>query len=107
MPRKRRIAKGRELDELMIEDLFYGPGTCLLNGCGYLGPHGDGFWGDKSSEVQAEVLATMRADWERQWPRILQAWEDRTPHDRWINHRYYADRTEPWAQTEFGVPSNG
>ncbi len=61
--RQRRSRARDEIESLKIEDLFYGPGTCLLNGCGYLATHGDGFWRDKSPEVQEQALAAMRADW--------------------------------------------
>jgi hypothetical protein len=35
MPVKKRRAKHRTLDRLKREELFYGPGTCLLAGAGY------------------------------------------------------------------------
>lgn len=105
MPVKRRVGKARkQLDGTDLEDLFYGPGTCLFNGCGYLGPHGDGLWHEKSADVQAAVLAEMRADWERHSAAILAAWESRSPHDRYIAREYHGDPAEPWAQTQFGEP---
>ncbi len=107
MPVKRRNTKSRkQLDELDIQDHFYGPGTCLFNGCGYLGPHGDGFWREKSPEVQAAVLAEMRADWERCYPQVLAAWERRTPHDLYIAREYHNDPDEPWSLEEFGHPGD-
>ncbi|PSJ42154.1 hypothetical protein [Allosphingosinicella deserti] len=102
MPIKRRISKGRAaLSDQELEDLFYGPGSCLFNGEGYLGPHGDGLWHEKSPEVQQAVMLAMRSDWERHGPRVMAAWEARTAHEREIVERYYAD-TQPWALREFG-----
>ena len=55
MPVKRRIAKGRkQLEAEEIEDLFYGPGSSLINGCGYLGPYGDGFWRDVAQAMEQQ-----------------------------------------------------
>ena len=102
MPLKRRINKSRSLDSDMMEDLFYGPGTCLINGTGYLGPHGDGFWRDKSPEVQEQVRAQMRDDWQRHHLAVMAAWAARTPHDLYIAGEYHGNAAEPWAQTEFG-----
>lgn len=104
MPIKRRADKSRNrLDEFLLEDLFYGPGTCLFNGAGYLAPHDDGMWREKSPEVQALVLAEMEADWQRFAHRIIAAWEDRSPHDRKIAREYHGDPAEPWAATHFGA----
>ena len=103
MPVKRRISKGRKhLEDAELEDLFYGPGTCLLNGCGYLGQHGDGFFADKSAEVQTQVLAAMREDWARHRKTVLLAWAARTPHDLWCARRHHGDPPQPWAKTRFG-----
>jgi hypothetical protein len=102
MPVKRRLSKSRkELDNTDLEDLFYGPGTCLFNGAGYLGAHNDGFWRDKSPDVQAAVLAEMREDWERHRSTILTAWQSRSPHDLYIAREYHGDPAEPWAQQQF------
>lgn len=102
MPVKRRRDKSRSLDSDTLEDLFYGPGTCMFNGAGYLGPYGDGLWRDKLPEVQAIVLEIMRADWERFHAIILTAWADRSVHDIDIAKRFHGDPAQPWAQTEFG-----
>lgn len=103
MPAKRRVGKARrQIDDAYLEDLHYGPGTCLFNGCGYLGPHGDGFWREKPADVQGVVLAEMREDWERHRAAILAAWEGRSAHDRYIAREYHGDPAEPWAQREFG-----
>ena len=100
MPVKRRISKGRKhLNDTDLEDLFYGPGTCQFNGEGYLGQHGDGFFADKSAEVQAQVLVAMREDWQRHRATILAAWKARTLHDRRIAKRYHGDPAIPWAQS--------
>ena len=103
MPVKRRIAKARkQLDNLDIEDLFYGPGTCLLNGFGYLGPYGDGMWHDKPDDVQAAVLDVMRVDWQRHSATVMAAWSARTEHDHYIAREYHGDPDQPWPLTEFG-----
>lgn len=104
MPVKRRFNKGRSLDTDLIEDLFYGPGTCLFSGCGYLGQHGNSAWRDKSPEDQEAVLSAMRDDWERFHPSIMKAWDNRTAHDIDIAKRFHCNPAEPWAQTEFGEP---
>ena len=102
MPVKRRTGKSRQLDALKIEDLFYGPGTCLLNGEGYLAPYGDGFWRDKSDEVQEQVRDQMRDDWQRHHLAIMAAWHARTAHDLYIAGEYHGNAAAPWALTEFG-----
>ena len=102
MPVKRRRNKGHSLDEMHIEDLFYGPGTCLFNGAGYLGDHGDGNLLDKKPEVQAIILETMRDDWERFSGKILTAWAERSEQDLDIAKRFHGDPAAPWALTEFG-----
>ena len=105
MPVKRRIAKGcKRLDAEEIEDLFYGPGSALINGCGYLGRHGDGFWRDKPADVQAAVLEAMRADWERHGPSLLAEWEGRDDHALYVARTYHGDPEAPWALREFGEP---
>lgn len=102
MPIKRRTHKARILDEDKLEDLFYGPGTCLFNGSGYLGSHGNGFWRDKSPETRERVLAEMREDWLHWQPQVLEHWAARDEHQRTIAAKYHGAPTEPWAQTEFG-----
>ena len=103
MPVKRRLRKSRRnLDGMTLQDLFYGPGTCLFNGEGYLGPFGDGFFHDKPKAVQANVLAEMRDDWERHSATIMAAWNARTDHDLYIAREYHGAPKLPWAATEFG-----
>ena len=102
MPVKRRHNKAHSIDDMHVEDLFYGPGTCLLNGCGYLGEHGDGRFSDKTPEVQAIILQTMRNDWERHGLKVMAAWDARTPHDLYIAGEYHGNAAKPWALTEFG-----
>ena len=103
MPIKRRNAKARKaLDALDMEDMFYGPGSCLINGCGYLGPYGDGLWRDKPDEVKSAVLDTMRADWERNHREIMFAWDNRDEHSLWCAKRHQGDPSQPWALIEFG-----
>lgn len=105
MPIKRRLGKAaKQLDFTDIEDLLYGPGTCLFNGAGYLGEHNDVSWRDASEETQAAVLAAMRTDWERNHARLLDIWANRTEHDLYIAKEYHGDPSEPWALTEFGTP---
>jgi hypothetical protein len=105
MPVKRRVSKARKrLDAEELEDLFYGPGTALINGCGYLGPHGDGMWQDKPEEVKAAVLDAMRADWGRQSATVLAVWAARDAHALWCAERFHGSPAEPWAQREFGEP---
>lgn len=104
--RTRRTRAKSDLDSMKMEDLFYGPGTCLFNGEGYLGPHGDGFFRDKSPEVQAEILAAMRADWMAAYFVILRAWDDRDETELWCADRHHSNPSKPWALTEFGDPRN-
>jgi hypothetical protein len=105
MPVKRRAEKSRkQLGSTDIEDLFYGPGTCLFNGAGYLGPHGDHPWQDKSKDVKRAVLTAMRDDWERHYSVVLAAWEQRTPHDLYIAREHHQDPSQPWALRRFGKP---
>ena len=107
MPVKRRAAKARrQIDDMDLQELFYGPGSCLINCTGYLGPYGDGKFADKSEAIQAEVLDTMRADWERHCEAVMDAWRARTPHDLYIDRTYHGDPAEPWALQQFGVPDN-
>ena len=105
MPVKRRRNKAHSIDDMHVEDLFYGPGTCLFNGYGYLGDHGDGNFMDKTPEVQAFVLQRMRDDWERFNARIMAAWASRNEHEIDIAGRFHGDPAEPWAQTQFGDPT--
>lgn len=102
MPRKRRTAKGRTLTTGEIEDLFYGPGTCLFNGDGYLAPYENGLWHMKSPDVQATVIEVMRQDWVLFHRTVMQAWQSRTPHDLWCARRHHDNPAEPWALEEFG-----
>ena len=101
MPVKRRINKNRSFDDQKLEDMFYGPGTCLFNGEGYLGPHGDGFWRDKSQNVQAAVLEEMRTDWAIHRRAILKAWAERDKRELWFAERHHQNPAQPWAQREF------
>lgn len=107
MPVKRRSAKGRKhLDSMEMEELLYGPGTCLLAGCGYYQPHhgpgsvpgeaGGYFW-ELTEAGQQRQIDIMRADWERCHQAIMEAWSHRTPHA--------GDPAEPWALTAFGDPN--
>lgn len=104
MPVKRRAEKRRSFDKLKLEDLMYGPGTCLFNGCGYLARYGDGIFREKSPEIQAAILDDMRADWEIHYRAVLQAWADRDEHQIWCGENHYGNPSEPWAQTQFGMP---
>lgn len=105
MPVKRRRDKARkQLDTMDMQDLFYGPGTCLFNGEGYLGPHGDGRWNDKPEDVKAAVLEAMRQDWHRHSAVVLEAWQNRTPHDHYIAEQFHGGPAEPWALQTFGEP---
>lgn len=102
MPVKRRIGKARELTDLMLEEHFYGAGECLLAGGGYW--RGD-FYFRLSAAEQASVVAEMRDDWERHRERILHAWDNRSPHDRYIGKQCYGDPARPWSEGEFGKRS--
>ncbi|MFB0875334.1 MULTISPECIES: hypothetical protein [unclassified Sphingobium] len=103
MPIKRRRDKSRTLTSGHLEDLLYGPGTCLFNGEGYLGPYGDGFWRDKSEAVQMAVLAEMADDWERHSAQVLAAWDQRSEHEIQCARAHHGDPKEPWALREFGT----
>lgn len=99
MPIKRRVDKSRTLDRSKIREMHHGPGTCLLAGCGYW--EGD-FWHRLGDGLRERIVRRMRDDWERHSATVLQAWEDRDEHDRWIDAEHYDDLQEPWALTEFG-----
>lgn len=97
MPVKKRIAKGRDIDDFKLDELIEGPGTCLLAGGGYYLPHSGpgavageagGFFWELSPRGQEIVLERMRADWERLYPTVLAM----------------AD-AEPWAARQFGNPA--
>jgi hypothetical protein len=104
MPPKLRISKARRhLDDCDLEDLFYGPGTTLINGTGYLGPHGDGFWRDASPEVQQAVLTAMREDWERHRETICAAWDSRSADELNSAVQWHGNPARPWAEHEFGA----
>ena len=102
MPVKRRLGKSaKQIDNLDIEELFYGPGTCLINGAGYI----DGQLSrDISDEDMAAARELMRGDWQRHHQRVLSAWDNRTEWDREIARRCFGDPAAPWALTEFGAP---
>lgn len=103
MPIKRRIGKAaKQLDNLDLEELFYGPGECLINGAGYI----DGQLSRNLSEADlAAAREAMLRDWERHWRRVLEAWDSRSEHDLEIARRHHGNPAEPWAQREFGRPS--
>ena len=100
MPIKRRIAKGRDIDDLKLGELVEGPGSCLLAGAGYYlhpsgqwgvpSPHGENaFYWEASEAGQALILAAMRADWDR------------------VGARLMADHHDPqsiWSFRKFGPP---
>lgn len=106
MPRKRTHAKlRRQLGDQEMQDLFYGPGTCLFDGEGYLGPHGGGHWRDRSDALKNAVLEAMRADWKRHSGKVMQAWANRDAHERdYIAVQYYGNPSMPWAAEQFGFP---
>jgi hypothetical protein len=107
MPVKRRNAKARrDFDEEHMQDMFYGPGTCMFNGHGYLGPHDDGFWHEKPEHVQQAVIAEMREDWERNAPAVMAAWLSRTEHDLYIAREFHNNPDQPWAAEQFGMESD-
>jgi hypothetical protein len=98
MPIKRRITKGREIDDLKLGELVEGPGSCLCAGAGYYLPHQGpgalagnpgGFFWDVSKTGQAHLLDLMRADWDR------------------VGARLMADHDDPqaiWSFRKFGPP---
>lgn len=101
MPVKRRLAKGRALDEFRIAELMYGPDTCLLAGCGYAADI-SGIWRDQTDETRAAIIEAMRTDWQLHAEKVWTAWHNRTPHDLQIARNQRGDPSEPWAATEFG-----
>lgn len=106
MPVKRRVdLRRRQLDDGTMEDQFYGPGTCLFNGHGYLAPYGDGFFRDKPDDVKAAVLAEMRDDWFRQSSTIMAAWNARTEHQVGLASDHHGAPPLPWSAIQFGEPS--
>jgi len=99
MPTKRRVRKSRDLTDLKIQELWYGPGSCLLAGGGYW--RGAFFWELDPSE-QADVVAEMREDWQRHDERVLHAWNNRDEHQLYIWREHHTDQHRPWAEIEFG-----
>lgn len=110
MPVKRRVSKGRDIDDLKLVELVEGPGRCLLAGCGYYlwpadewrirghkwggvaSPDGeDGFFWEVSEAGQAIILEAMRADWNRVGAGIM---------------AQAADPQDVWAFAQFGPPES-
>ena len=104
MPVKRRIEKSRKIDAMKIKELHYGPGTCLLAGCGYYVPGSQKFYFDHSEQEQDEIVEWMREDWTRHHRQVMASWEARDEHDLYIASHHHGDPAEPWALTEFGQP---
>ena len=108
MPRKRTRRRSRRvLDDQEMEDLFYGPGTCLFNGEGYLGRVGYNTgrvaWREMPEAAKAEVLDAMRADWQRYSAEVMQAWADRDDYERdYLAVQYHGNPSKPWAAEQFG-----
>jgi hypothetical protein len=103
MPIKRRREKARrQIDDEDMEDLFYGPGTALLEG--YCTRYSSSRFDDLSPSDQAAVIEDMRQDWQRQSADVLAAWRSRTEHDLYIAREYFNDPEQPWALTQFGEP---
>lgn len=71
MPIKKRIDKGRHLDEYRREMLRHGPEAMLLAGCGYLGEVMASHFATATPEQRATIIANMRADWQRHRDRLL------------------------------------
>jgi len=105
MPAKKRISKAHVLESEWIEDLFYGPGTCLINGLGYLGSRHVQLWSEADKATQAAVLAEMKADWARGHRKVMAAWGERSDHELDIAKRFHGDPAQPWAITQFGEPT--
>lgn len=101
MPVKRRLAKGRALDEFRIAELMYGPATCLLAGCGYSADL-EGNWRDQTDQARAEVIEAMRSDWRLHAAKVWAAWHDRNPHELQIAKLHNGNPARPWAAREFG-----
>ncbi|WP_448658299.1 hypothetical protein ACPVPU_12620 [Sphingomonas sp. CJ99] len=103
MPVKRRAGKARkQLDSEELDDHFHGPGSALINGCGYCGQFASSdHWNQLSPEEQATVVAAMRADWERCRAQIMDAWDNRTEHERWCSEHHHGNPDRPWSQREF------
>jgi hypothetical protein len=71
MPIKKRIDKGRHLDEYRREMLRDGPHAMLLAGCGYLGEVMASHYATATPAQQRVILKAMRADWQRHGDRLL------------------------------------
>ena len=86
--RTRRKRSRADLDEHKLEQMIYGPDSCLLAGLGYTCPSTRNFFSKASEEGRTAILDDMRADWLLHHETILAAAAER----------------EPWAMTEFGEP---
>lgn len=106
MPIKKRVDKSRKLDSYKIDELHYGPGTCLLAGLGYHGPYHKGLRDADLEQDSETILAEMNADWRRYSRTVMDAWHSRDEHALWCAKQQHGDPAQPWAQTEFGDPSH-
>lgn len=112
MPIKRRVNKGRDIDDLRLGELVEGPGSCLLAGAGYYlhsdprfgfkSPSGENafFW-QASDEGKAIILAAMRADWDRVGAQLIAQHDD--PQSIWSFRQF--GPPEGWAVND-GSNSN-
>jgi hypothetical protein len=85
---KKRLPKRASLDEMKLRELMHGPGTCLLAGEGYEYSRLDRprplTWAERT-----EMLAEMRADWERHRDAVMAAW---AAEERPAGQRPWAER---------------
>ena len=102
--RNKRARKSEAPDSMKISELHYGPGTCLLAGCGYYLPGSHKFYWQLDDAEKADVVSWMRDDWLRYHSEVMAAWKARDAHDQYIARDHHGDPTEPWALTEFGEP---
>lgn len=104
--RNKRTRNRADLDDHRLRELFYGPGTCLIAGAGYLAAIGYQRWEEADEDTRKGVIEAMRADWTRQRGFVLAAWEARDEHQRDIAARHYGNPADPWALETFGEPGN-
>ena len=102
--RTRRTRQTHVFDENCIGQLLKGPDACVLAGMGYFEPYIASGTRDLSVEQYAEMLETMRADWQKHGPELMRQWrtgEPITPKP-WIF--IVPHDGLPWAAEEFGEP---
>lgn len=84
MPVKRRLHKGRRLDEHCLQMLREGPDTMLFAGCGYLAIGPVAHFSTATADERQTILSAMQDDWSLHGPSLA------------------SDGADWWAARQFG-----